>query len=63
MQILPLLGFEFDPKTIKDGFITDEYRDFKINLIKFLSKFETIPVNIADFIVKDQKVGLKRSKG
>ena len=62
-EILPLLGFEFDPKTMKNPFTTDEYRDFKTNLIKFLYEFETIPINIADFIVRDQKVGTKKIKG
>lgn len=56
MDILPMLGFEFDPKTIKSEYTTEEYRDFKVNLIKFLNKFKTIPINIADFIVRDQVI-------
>ena len=64
MEILPLLGFDFHPKTIKsEEFITNEYREFKVNLIKFLSNFETIPISIAEFVTKDQQEGNKKIAG
>ena len=57
--VIQELGFSFDNETIwKDKNSKDEtYLDFKVSLFKFLSNFENIDIQIADFISTDQYSG------
>lgn len=58
-DVLKSMGLELNPKTIYNNGVsgnkTQEYINFEREFVLFLSKFDKVPVTLADFIIKGTK--------